>query len=87
MTPSTKRWWRAYAVGAGLALLALTGITKLIADLADAERRALAESARQETARLALWRMDAWLSAYLAVESARPPEDYGPRTPEESSRA
>lgn len=37
-----------------------------------AEARARAETRRQETMRLALWRMDSWMTALIAREAARP---------------
>ncbi len=72
-----RRWWFA-----GLALAAvatLAGLWSVTAALHDSQSRAQQsqdEFARAQTIRLALWRMDGWMTPRLAREAARPTTDY-----------
>ncbi|MFK7739738.1 MAG: sensor histidine kinase [Planctomycetota bacterium] len=71
---SQARMW--FAVVAGVMLLVLGWLTVALLRLERDERIARRETIVQERMRLALWRMDSWLSPQLARESLRPPQDY-----------
>jgi signal transduction histidine kinase len=76
MKPQNRRacWWFA-AVGAVM-LVGLSWLTATLLRLDADERQARRQAHVQERLRLALWRMDSWLSPQLAREAMRPPEDY-----------
>ena len=57
-------------------LMVLSWLTVALLRLDGNERDARRESAVQERMRLALWRMDSWLSPQLAREGMRPASDY-----------
>jgi len=54
---------------------ALVWTSAVVIGLERSELRARAESDYQESLRLAMWRMDSWLSLFLAREAARPRTD------------
>jgi signal transduction histidine kinase len=67
-----RRVWVGFACGTALVVLAVAGISRIALRLdqegAEARRQALID----ESVRLALWRMDAALTLFLAQESQRP---------------
>jgi hypothetical protein len=64
-------WWSAYGLGAAAVVAGIAWTTVRVRTLEREEARAKRESERQETLRLALWRMDSWLGALLARKAAR----------------
>lgn len=68
--------WITFWSGSLLVLLALTAASLSVFRLErrNDENRALAQ--RQETIRLALWRIDSRIAPLIALEAARPDEDY-----------
>jgi len=72
----SARWWLVFAACGLVVFAALLWITRVVLVLERSELEARAESAYQESLRLALWRMDSWLSLFLAREAARPSADY-----------
>ncbi len=66
------RTWSAFAACSVLLLGAMGYVSVRAVSLEAAEARARAETRRQETMRLALWRMDSWMTALIAREAARP---------------
>ncbi len=73
-----RRWWGIYAACAAVVVAALVWTTWTVLRLERAESAARADAVRQETLRLALWRMDSDLAPELAREAARPYFDYAP---------
>lgn len=67
-----------FAIVAGVMLAVLSWLTVALLRLDLDERQARQQAAVQERLRLALWRMDSWLSPQLALESMRPASDYLP---------
>lgn len=65
-----------FCVVTGVMLLVLSWLTVTLLQLDGNERDARRESVVQERLRLALWRMDSWLSPQLARETLRPASDY-----------
>lgn len=61
-----------FGLGAVVLVGALLWILRLTLDLEAAEVEARLHAAREERVRLALWRMDSALSAFLAYENAQP---------------
>lgn len=61
-----------FGLGAAVLFTALLSILRLTLDLEAAEVEARRHAAREERIRLALWRMDSALSAFLAYENAQP---------------
>jgi signal transduction histidine kinase len=76
MKPQNRRacWW--FAVVGAVMLVGLSWLTATLLRLDADERHARRQAFVQERLRLALWRMDSWLSPQLAREAMRPPEDY-----------
>lgn len=65
-------WLIAFS-GCAIAVLGAMGwITHRALTLEIAEAKARAEATRQEAVRLALWRMDSWMTSLIAREAARP---------------
>ncbi len=73
---TARRAWAAFAVGAGILAAALAFISGETLALETREARSRGEALREERVRLALWRMDSYLSSVLALEAARPPSQY-----------
>lgn len=80
-----RSWWALYALGAALAVAALSWISVLVCNLEDAERLAREDNAFQESVRLALWRMDSWFAPQLAIEVARLPREYRAYSPQDDA--
>jgi signal transduction histidine kinase len=71
-----RRTW-IWFLGTVVLLLAVMGwLTVLLVSLDRDEAKARQHSQAQEQLRLALWRMDSWLSPHLAREAMRPPAEY-----------
>lgn len=68
------RWW--FLVVACVMLAVLSWLTATLLRLDRDERAARYDAVLQERVRLALWRLDSWLSPQLARESLRPAKDY-----------
>lgn len=83
MNRASRTWWKWFALGAALVILALAWVTSAVLDLERSEWAARADARRQEVLRLALWRMDSWLAPRLARESARPYFEYLSYYPQE----
>lgn len=73
-----RKWWMTYAAGVALTLIALVVVTRIIINAERSASVARAEAARHETFRLALWRLDSWLSPIIAMEAARPYFEFEP---------
>lgn len=83
MTGRQSAWWKWFAAGAVLVVLALAWVTSEVLALERSEFAARADARRQEVLRLALWRMDSWVGPRLARESARPYFEYLSYYPQE----
>lgn len=70
--PKRAIGWTAFSVAALAAIGALAWVTASVLALEKREVLARAEAAHQQTVRLALWRMDSWMTPRLAAEAARP---------------
>ncbi len=66
------RWWIVFAACNLVVVAALVRTSAVVVALERSELQARAETDYQESLRLALWRMDSWLSLFLAREAARP---------------
>ncbi len=72
-----RRWWFAgLAVAAAATFAGLWSVTSALRDSRARAEAAQVEFARAQTVRLALWRMDGWMTPRLAREAARPTDDY-----------
>lgn len=71
-----RAWWIAYAIGAALALGAMAWVSAHLVELQRRELAAGLEVRRADRMRIALWRMDSWLTPLLAQEAARPWYEY-----------
>ena len=71
-----RRFWLAFSACVVAAIAGMCWVTKHVLSLEDAECEARCEAEHQATLRLALWRVDSWLSAQLAPEAARPYFEY-----------
>jgi signal transduction histidine kinase len=69
---NARWWWFGYALAAAVVLVALTWFTVVVDSGDKAERRAQRAAFADETARLALWRMDSQLATIVAREAGRP---------------
>ena len=78
MTSRHRRWWAVYALCAAAVLGAVAWISVVALRLENAESQARVDVAHEQSARLALWRMDSWFAPVLAAEAARPVEEYTP---------
>ena len=78
MSPRPRVWWTVYGVCVVAVLAAVAWISHVALQLEQAEARARVEVAYEQSARLALWRMDSWFAPILAAEAARPVEEYTP---------
>jgi signal transduction histidine kinase len=71
-----RAWWIAYALGAALTLGAMSRVSAHLVELQRRELTAGLEVRRSDRLRIALWRMDSWLTPLLAQEAARPWYEY-----------
>ena len=78
MTSPRRRALVWFSLAAGVLLAVLSWLTVTLVRLDTHERQARQQAALQERLRLALWRIDSWLSPQLALESMRPAGDYVP---------
>lgn len=69
---NARWWWIGYAVAVTVVLAAMGWFTVTVCNGQAAERRAERTAFADETARLALWRMDSYLSTLIAREAGRP---------------
>ncbi len=73
-----RKWMLVYAACLAIVLAALYWVSAAALDLERDWVEARADADRQESLRLALWRMDSWLVPLLAAEAARPALSYEP---------
>jgi signal transduction histidine kinase len=73
------RAWIAFAVALSLALAAMGWVSLELLRMERLDIESTRQAALEESARLALWRMDSALMTLLAEEGARPPDAYRPR--------
>ena len=66
-------WWLVFGACVLVVAAALVWTSAVVIRLERSELSARAETEYQESLRLAMWRMDSWLSLFLARESAGPP--------------
>ena len=66
------RFWLVFAACNLVVVAALVRTSAVVVQLERSELQARAETEYQESLRLALWRMDSWLSLFLARQAARP---------------
>ena len=71
-------WWRWFWGGVIVAAGAMTGVSTLVLHMEQTGLIAQADAERQGLLRLALWRMDSWLTPQLGREAARPYYEYLP---------
>ncbi|MEE8153326.1 MAG: HAMP domain-containing sensor histidine kinase [Phycisphaerales bacterium] len=71
-------WWRWFWGGVIVAAGAMTGVSTLVLRMEQTGFVARADAGRQGLLRLALWRMDSWLTPQLGREAARPYYEYLP---------
>jgi len=64
------RWWLVFGVCNLVVVAALVRISAVVLQLERSELKARAETDYQESLRLAMWRMDSWLSLFLARQAA-----------------
>ncbi len=76
MNPGRNKLWWAFWGGVVLVVGALSWASLTVHLLEERNAVARAENQRQEVIRLALWRMDSRLAPMIALEAARPIEDY-----------
>jgi signal transduction histidine kinase len=69
-------WWVAYAVGVALTCAAMAWVSSHLVELQRRELAAGLEVRRADRMRVALWRMDSWLTPLLAQEASRPWYEY-----------
>ncbi|MFT5152265.1 MAG: signal transduction histidine kinase, partial [Planctomycetota bacterium] len=82
MKKNDRIWWLVYWVASSAALFALALLSSAFLEL---ESRSRGDAERGAAVRLALWRMDSWVSTQLAREAAREPQEYRSFTPLPSS--
>lgn len=78
MRPARARTWLGFAITAAVLVGVVTWLTVVLLRLDRDEVQAREQAALHERLRLALWRMDSWLSPQLAREAMRPPAEYRP---------
>ncbi len=83
MKKTRRSWWLMYAVCVGAGVGTLAWVSVLVLSMEADAREAEAIRERQESLRLALWRMDSWMAPRLAREAARPYFEYLPYFPQE----
>ncbi len=69
---NARWWWLGYAVAVAVVLSAMGWFTATVCTGQAAERRAERAAFADDTARLALWRMDSRLATVIAREAGRP---------------
>ncbi len=69
-------WIAALAIAATATVAGLWFVTVEVRQLEARQAQSQADFARSESIRLALWRMDSWMTPRLAREAARPPAEY-----------
>jgi signal transduction histidine kinase len=74
----SSRWWIVFATCNVVVAVALIWITVVVFELERAEQQARGATDYEESLRLAMWRMDSWLSVFLAREAGRPHLEYQP---------
>ncbi len=67
-----RTWWLMYAIGVVTVFGALITVTNIIVSFDLESQRATQHNSQQELMRLALWRLDSWLSPLIGQEAARP---------------
>ncbi len=73
----TRRWWvTGVSIGAVVMVIGLVVVTVALRTAESRHMALMRESARDDSIREALWRMDAIMTPRLARESARPASDY-----------
>ncbi len=76
MNPARHKLWIAFWSGVLLIVAVLGWASARVYILEERNATARAENQRQEVIRLALWRMDSRLAPMIALEAARPVQDY-----------
>ncbi len=76
MSRARSRPWVGFLVTAAVLVAVVSWLTFALLRLDRDEVHARTQAALHERLRLALWRMDSWLSPQLARESMRPPSEY-----------
>ncbi|MBX3462737.1 MAG: HAMP domain-containing histidine kinase [Planctomycetes bacterium] len=76
MTTARARAWFGFSVTAAVLVAVVCWLTAALLRLDRDEVQARRQAATHERLRLALWRMDSWLSPQLAREAMRPPGEY-----------
>ncbi|MBO6514690.1 MAG: hypothetical protein JJ974_12065, partial [Phycisphaerales bacterium] len=76
MNSSKRTLWIAFWIGVVLVVTALSWVSVTVYALEERNATARAVNQRQEVIRLSLWRMDSRLAPMIALEAARPIEDY-----------
>jgi signal transduction histidine kinase len=76
MNQSRSKLWWAFWSGVVLVIAALGWASYTVHSLEERNAESRAMNQRQELIRLALWRMDSRLAPMIALEAARPIEDY-----------
>ncbi len=76
MNPARHNLWIAFWSGVLLIVAVLGWASARVYILEERNATARAENQRQEVIRLALWRMDSRLAPMIALEAARPVQDY-----------
>jgi len=66
------RFWLVFGACSLVVVAALSRMSAVVVQLERSELKARAETDYQESLRLAMWRMDSWLSLVLAREAVRP---------------
>ena len=72
MSPARSRAWLGFGITAAVLLAVVSWLTVVLVQLDRDELQARRQAALHERLRLALWRMDSWLSPLLAREAMRP---------------
>ncbi len=78
MSGPRRSWWLLFALGAAAVAVALLWVSAMVLGLERKEAEARREARYQESLRLAVARMGAFLDQLLAVEQVRPAFEYQP---------
>lgn len=76
MTTARSRSWVGFSITAAVLVAVVSWLTFALLQLDRDEVQARRQAAMHERLRLALWRMDSWLSPQLAREAMRPAGEY-----------